>query len=368
MENESKARVTQKDVAREAGVSHVTVSLALRGRREIPIATRKRIDAIARRLGYSPDPLFQTLSAYRQSRRPSAFRSNLAWINNYHVPAELTRQEGYRLYYEGAKQRAMELGYGLETVNLCEYHYNRRSIERMLDARGIRGLLIAPVQDHHDRIDLDWSRYSAVRFGYSMTDTILHTVAASQYRASFIAVEHLAGLGYRKIGYIHEQEFNVRTGGHFLGGFLSARRHFGLSDLPVLALSVPEGKRENPDWRLARTWFEKEKPDAVIIVAWDVLPQLKQWGFRVPGDVGVASLSVSENESELSGIHQNERAVGAASCNLLVSLLDRQETGIPDMPMHLLIEGAWRDGRTTIPPGKKIRQRGRVSSARTALK
>jgi len=341
-------------------VSHVTVSLALRGRCEIPLATQKKIKAIAKRLGYSPDPMLGALSAYRRIQRPSAFHSNLAWIISDPLPETFYRGD-FLLYFEGARERARELGYGLERVHLADHHYERRAVQRMLAARGIKGLLICPVPDPSGHVDLDWARYSAVRFGYSMRDTILHTVTNSQYRTCFFAVEQLVRRGYRRVGYITEAGFNSRTGGHFLGGYLSAKAHFAMKEIPVLVQEWPKsGEGYASRWETTRLWIEKEKPDAIITDGRDILNQLKRWGLRVPEDIGFASVSVQEKGDIVSGMHQNPRRVGSAAVDLLVSLLERQETGIPKTPMHLLIEGEWRDGQTTAPLAKKSRRSARL--------
>lgn len=342
-----KSRVTQKDVAREAGVSHVTVSLALRGRRGIPPATRKRIESIAKRLGYTPDPMLRALSTYRQTKKPMAYQSTLGWINNYPQPNDLYRSEGFRLMFAGAKQRAAELGYGLETLNLSEFRFEKEAAQRVFDTHGIRGLLVAPLHASMDQVDLDWDHYSAVRLGYSMKDVPLHTVVTSQYRGAYMATEQLVRLGYHKIAYIHEREFNIRTSGHFLGGYLSACAHYGLNPGMVLALPVIGNSRDTLAWEQAHKWIKKERPDAVIMAAWDILPYLIKWGYRVPEDIGLVSLTLDEKNKNLSGMHQNERAVGRAAIDVLTSLVERQENGIPKVPMHVLIEGIWQEGQTT---------------------
>lgn len=341
-------RVTQKEVARIAGVSHVTVSLALRGRPEIPTATRERIEAIARDLGYSPDPMLGALSAYRRTQRPPAFQSNLAWINNHPEPEELRQSYDFNLYYEGARERAKEVGYGLETVNLVDYDYERLSVQRMLRARGINGLLIAPLHDHRDHIDLDWQHFSAVRFGYSMLDTVLNTVTPSQYRASYAAVEQLMKNGYRRIGYISDDLFNTRTGGHFLGGYLSAQAHFSAEQIPTLRMSPRSGSDDTEYWLPAKAWVEEHRPQVILASSHHVYYHLQRWGYRVPEDVGVASLSVGQEEGTFSGMCQNPRFVGRAAVDLLVAMSQRKETGIPQTPKHMLIEGVWIPGKTTI--------------------
>ncbi len=64
----SARRPTQEDVARRAGVSRGTVSLVLndrRGRVLISAATREKVVAAARDLGYSPNPVAQMLARGR---------------------------------------------------------------------------------------------------------------------------------------------------------------------------------------------------------------------------------------------------------------------------------------------------------------
>src|SRR5436305_14104955 len=82
-------RVSLRDIAAEIGVSHVTVSLALRGDVRISVARRSEIAAAAERLGYRPDPTLASLSAYRQAKKPVEIRSTIAWLNQWSDPRTL---------------------------------------------------------------------------------------------------------------------------------------------------------------------------------------------------------------------------------------------------------------------------------------
>ena len=55
-------RVTQLDVAREAGVHRSTVSLAFRNHPSIPAETRERVMRVAKKLGYTIDPMLAALA------------------------------------------------------------------------------------------------------------------------------------------------------------------------------------------------------------------------------------------------------------------------------------------------------------------
>ena len=61
-------RVKIEDVAKRARVSTATVSLAMNGSDKVSAKTRERIEAIAREMGYQPNPNAQRL-AMRRSRQ-----------------------------------------------------------------------------------------------------------------------------------------------------------------------------------------------------------------------------------------------------------------------------------------------------------
>lgn len=108
----AKARITLKDLAQKLGVSHTTVSLALRNHPSISSERKKEVSALARKLGYRPDPMLSALVAYRQTLRPQAFQGVLGWLTNYPTG------DGWRVgqqvgYHAGALRRAKELGYEL---------------------------------------------------------------------------------------------------------------------------------------------------------------------------------------------------------------------------------------------------------------
>src|SRR5207244_9932015 len=58
-------RVSQQDIAREANVSRVTVSLVLAGKDQTSEATRRRVLEVAQRLRYRPNLLVQGMQSGR---------------------------------------------------------------------------------------------------------------------------------------------------------------------------------------------------------------------------------------------------------------------------------------------------------------
>ncbi len=98
-----KTRVTITDIAKSIGMSHATVSMALKGDKRITDITRQAVEAAAARLGYKPSRLAQGLKSGKSmligvvSDRSSWMlgeRWEGAWLSGMHDAA---REAGYRL-------------------------------------------------------------------------------------------------------------------------------------------------------------------------------------------------------------------------------------------------------------------------------
>src|SRR5260221_6236539 len=72
------ASVTLRSLAAEAGVSPMTVSLALRNSREVSAATRKKIERLATARGYRPDPHVTKLMHHLRTRASAKIGGNIA--------------------------------------------------------------------------------------------------------------------------------------------------------------------------------------------------------------------------------------------------------------------------------------------------
>src|SRR3954465_73494 len=82
-ENPLSERVTMAAVAKRAGVHVTTVSLALRNHPSLPVATRQRLQALAKEMGYQPDPALSSLVAYRSRTKPARTKLMLAYVTNW---------------------------------------------------------------------------------------------------------------------------------------------------------------------------------------------------------------------------------------------------------------------------------------------
>ena len=339
-------RVTQQDIARAAGVNRATVSLALRAHASIPVTTRTRIEKLAKKLGYQPDPMLSALATYRHGRRPAGFRGTLGWLA--HTTRELAWRDipHFTTYLEAASAHAETHGYRVEVIDLHDMGINWQRAAAVAKSRGIDGLLLCP--QPHAATSLEqfpWQDFSAVTFGYTMVKPKLHRIASAQYAATFRAMQELFARGYRRIGFVFGQQHDERTNHHYLAGYLTARElHDPHANLPPFINETDDSMR-SALWG----WFDRYKPDAIITGDRHFDRVLKEHNLKAPDDIGLACPGLAAGPGPMSGVCEDNAQLGRIAVDFLVSMIHRGERGVPAHPQQVLVEGIWTPGRTLRP-------------------
>ncbi len=339
-------RVSLRDVAREVGVSHVTVSLALRGDPRVSAARRSEIQAMAQRLGYQPDPMLTSLSIYRQSKRPVTISSTVAWLNQWDDPSQLHRLHEFEAYWNGAREAAQQLGFRLEEFKISHDLTSGR-LQKILETRNVRGILIPPHRATFMLPHFDWSRFSLVRLGISVKEPRAHVVTSDQMNCASMAFERVHQHGYRRIGYVSSRRFDLATGGNFRAGYLSSQDAF----VPLRKHLAPlflEEESTVADVRHLRGWIKQVKPDAIITTLSGLHGLLDRIDCRTPDDVAVCATSVFDGNFD-AGIDQNSGEIGHVAMRTLAGLIHQNERGIPRYCRRILVEPKWVEG-SSLPP------------------
>ena len=338
-------RVSLRDIGRLANLSHSTVSLALRDNPSIALKTRQRVRELAASLGYVPDPMLRALAEYRRDKSVRRYQGSLAWINNHYDPSNMDKHVELSLYWKGAEQRALELGYKLVRFNPVAEKMSSASLRRILINTGIRGVLVGPQPESHAVWDFDFSGFSAMAFGFSLTSPQLHVVTNCQFRSSILAVRHLRASGSKRIGFILSDRLNQASEGNFLGGFLAEQNKSPAKDriAPFIAMGLTEKEKVR-----FHHWFEAHRPDVLLCDFWEwTVAYLQEMGLRVPEDVPLAVLAANPQSRRFAGIDQNAFKIGQQAVDTVVGMIYRNETGVPETPTRILVEGRWQEGEST---------------------
>jgi DNA-binding LacI/PurR family transcriptional regulator len=343
-------RTTLRDIAKVCGCSAMTVSLALRNHTSVSKKRRTQIRAVARKLNYSPDPTLSALAAYRQTHYPRPTATPIAWVSNYPTRDFWNKPNHYvHDYFRGATQRAKEIGYHLEHFWLGEPDMTPKRLSNILYSRGISGILLTPQHTDFRHLNLDWDKFCAVTFGYSLTRPRLHMTTSNHYRSMGMVVRKLRSLGYRRIGLTLYSAHDTRViHNHYAAYLMEMLRVPAKLQIPALF----EGAYSKNIEAEKLKWFRTHRPEVIISSNGSGLDGiLRSEGLRCPEDVGLVSLGTSDRPANktdriFSGTDENVETIGVAAMDLLVTLMHRNERGVPTTPRTVLIDSKWVPGTT----------------------
>jgi len=342
-------KTTLSDIAREACVSKATVSMALHNNPKIANSTRDLVRDIARRLNYNPDPIMSQMASHRWLGG-SISLTNSAYISFINPTADDQPSPGrnFRRQFTGAKKCAEALGHNLEHLHI-DTSTSLSSINRILESRGITGLIVSQTFDDAFYKVIDVDRYCIVSIDLGYYDSpfhqVRHEMAYTIERAWNLAIEY----GHRRIGVVLIDEPGAIDFKDKLSTVLFYQDQLEESDrVPILRLNVDKAGE-------AKSWFETYRPSVVIgYNSSDHYAVFRRNGWCAPKDASFISLySTIEEEytpRQNAFVMDNER-LGEIGARVLDKLIRNNERGIPELNDITYVKPVYREGKTLLPVG-----------------
>lgn len=333
-------RVRLADVAKMAGVSTATVSLVLNDHPRISDATKERVLRICKETGYSMDPVARAFARKRSGAADSSYLGTLAILEG-REPMERRKQiPPWDYWIQQLDQACLSAGYKPEHFAVEPDEKKQRALNRVLQARGIQGLIVFGHSQEIRQWNLDWKRFSVVGFASSLHEHFAHNIMCSSYQDMYDAMTRLYDSGYTRPGY-----FMTGSRDYWEAGFSMALEHRDQRQLPKLILNgnlYQDSVREK-----FLSWFKQCRPDVIIGNSGEKLLQVfEAAGFHVPEDVGYFCLDIWPAKTNLSGLIQLKDVAYRTAVDLLHGMLIRHEFGPPVDPFCIQIPSRWNDGKT----------------------
>lgn len=321
-------RPTLHDVAKEAGVSHMTVSRVLRQDGGVREATRAKVEKAIEKTGYRPDPTLSALAAYRSQGSKQGDGSTLAFL-------DCDKSDFSQEVFEGVSAEAQLHGYMVEIHPLPRSAAGQKRLNRVLFNRGVRGLLFGPSDDEREFHGWDWANYASVSLGALQHNPSMHAVAMNYFDGAFSAYRILQADGCKHIGFAIEPKLEARTNHQWLGGYAAA--------LDGKKLSIYRGKW--PTGPEIKRWANREKLDGLLTIQGGLTKQIDATKVKI------ALLNDFDKQylGRVTHMVLDRAKVGAEGVRLLHHLLLRREYGIPEQPHMVALRGTW-----TIRPNHAI--------------
>ena len=203
-----KERVTVIDIAHAAGVSKSTVSLVLQASPLVNEATRAKVNAVIRDLGY-------VYNRGAANLRQSNSKSKIIGI----VVNDLTNSFFAELAV-GVDMVVQSAGYVQFLANTAESVDRQREVIASMREHGISGLILSPARgtDASDLKPLVASGIPVVNVVRQVAGAKVSSLVSDNHAGMRDAVRHLAGLGHRRIaflgGFPDTAVFNERMQGY----------------------------------------------------------------------------------------------------------------------------------------------------------
>lgn len=327
--------MTLAQVAAAAGVSLATASYSMRNDPRIPKSTAARVQAVANRMGYRPNPRVSALMAHIRQAKPVTQGERIAFLWIDAIPG--TRP--YQPIFDGAKERAEQLGYSLEEFWRASPGLSDHRLEQILHARGIVGVLISPsrLSDPKFKIEWNWNLFSPVVIGTAESEPELHHSAHHHYGGMRLAMLSLQALGKRRIIGLLDKRIEERARRPWSAAFLA---HHPMTERAWKFLD-----QEDPEviGDLAIR-IRRRKPDAIVGL-WSILEVLLSQGWSPPRGTLVILLDWVPNSRGFGGIDQCAPVIAMNAVDLVAGQLQRNERGSPKDVKMLLSTGRWVAGQ-----------------------
>lgn len=320
-----------KDIAKDLGLSVVTISKVLRNHPDIAEETRERVRKRVLELDYQPNILARSLVTGRSYLIglvvPDLLHSFFAEFAK--ALSSVIGEHGYSTIISSSEENpeleAREIqqlmGRQLDALVVASSGSDIRPFQRM-ESRGIPYVLI-------DR---------------ELPGLVANFVGIDDEAAGRIATEHLIDQGCRTVAHIRGRENS--TGTRRFEGYKHALKRKGLkySDSLVVARSRVDIDSIRMGADAMRLLLQhKPIPDGVFAyndpLAIGAMDSILEAGLRIPEDIAVIGCGNLHYDQSLrvplSSIDQNSQAIGERTAGILLSML---ESKVRPHPMSIILD------------------------------
>jgi LacI family transcriptional regulator len=334
--------VTMRDVATQSGFSPATVSIVLNNAplaRYIAPATKKRIEDVARKLGYRPNAMARFLRSKR---------SHSVGVLFFDITDPFCT-----LIMRGIENSLYQASY---VSIFADAHNQRNRFERYLEMlleRHVEGLIVVAnwlFVDIQLLADLSKRNIPAATIGWELPGNTISSVMVDNETGARLALEHLHHLGHRKIAFIRGPKMLIDSAPRWRG-IQKFAQSAGIEIDPALVQQLPESLDPNSSFesgfRFAEELLQRKKRFTALMAFDDMaalgaIRALTKAGVKVPeqcsvtgfDDVALSALAAPS----LTTVRQPMEAMGGLAVNIVMeginAALEKREWNIVSHKMN----------------------------------
>jgi LacI family transcriptional regulator len=314
----ARSRVTIRDVAAKAGVSHQTVSRVINNNERVIADTRKQVEAAIKELGFRPSRLAQSLVTQKTCTIGL-------------VVADITNP----FYFEvarGVQDTALAQGYNVFVCNTDDNPQGEQDILALLASQEVDGVILSTASSSDEELlDFAENYKPLVVINRDIDHPKASLVNVDIYKGAKLAIEHLIGRGHTQIAMLsHEGHLpdNVRR----VAGYRETLNAHGImpnDEWLVLASPNLAGGYE------ATQQLLHKHPEITAIFTYNDLMAIgalrgcHDMGLRVPKDCAIMGFDdikfSAMTQPSLSSISFDKYAVGQKAMMRLLEMFEEPD-------------------------------------------
>ncbi len=337
---------TMDDIARECGVSKMTVSRVLTGHPAVSGPTRDKVLAIAQRLKYEVNTQAQNFARKRSGfiGVATSFKGLLG--SNYF--AEL---------FDGLQSVLSESAWDFALFDTLSPSFNDgEKLARLHRQRKVDGLLVvAPHTDDRFLETLSDLQVPLVVIGEKTREENVCSIFCDDQKGITDLCSHLYSLGHRRIAYVSGPQF-LMSSKRRKAAYLEFCRKKNLENPNWFVQPGDYRMRSGREAGLKLLDGDKGEPPTAIIAANDlmaygIMESARELETPIPGRISIVGFddlpSASEHYPALTTVHQPVVEMARRGAEILLDAVDRGElaTGHIEMEVSLVLR------QSTAPPG-----------------
>lgn len=313
---------TMADIARQAGVSPMTVSRAFRDDSSISEATRNTVRHAADTLGY----VFDSTASNLRSQRTDFIAVTVPSINNANFADTL------RGLSEGLKPRGLQILIGYTDYDMQE---EERLIEQLLRRRPEAIVVTGGRHTGRARRLLAGAGIPVIETWDLPDDPLGHVVGFSNAASVRGMVDHFVARGLTRIAFIGGDADRDTRGTDRRAGFIAAMQDHRLDAQRLISAGTPPISMREGAEAMARLLADLPDTEAVICVsdlsAFGALTECQRRGIAVPGQMSIGGFGAYDIGAvcvpTLTTIDPSPREIGRRTAELILDLRDGRQTG-----------------------------------------
>jgi LacI family transcriptional regulator len=338
--------VTIHEVARQAGVSPMTVSRVMNGRSNVRGATRDIVMRAVRELNYTPNAAARLLAGADGTRLALIYSNpSTAYLSELLVGA-----------LDGASRTAAQLV--LDRWDNLKPAAERAAARKLADAVG--GVILPPPLCESKVIvsELTSAGIPVIAVATGRFSNDFSCVRVDDYQATCEITQHLLELGHTRIGFIKGHP-NQTASARRYSGFQSALQQ---ANVPLHEELVQQGFfTYRSGLEAAEKLLDRKRFPTAIVASNDdmaaaAISVAHRRGLDVPRDLSVVGFDDTSIATtvwpELTTIRQPIAAMAGAAIDLLLQAIRNRKEGRPIVPVDHVVEHMLVKRDSVAPPRK----------------